>query len=424
MSRFRRKPVSVDGTSLPREEQLSLYDRFHSTYARVREKMGEDSRTDDPRALSTKIFFVVLALSGIGLMLQLSHSSTTMAAEDFWRATVSQLVFRMLGVGALLAGLQLGPQGLRRFLPALLGVAIVALVLVYVPGVGATINGAKRWVSLGFVSFQPSEVARVIGLLWLAHRLAQLEPPVKDFKRDIVPLLLTGGLVFGLILFETDTGGALLFMACFGLLLWIGGAELKKIAGPILVVVLLAVAGALTFVSYVRDRIAMWLGNSSNAQVTDSLHAIASGDAFGNGFGQGLWRNARVPYLETDYIFALVGEEFGLFGMLLVAGLFMALLVYGLRYALSIKDRYAALAAFGLVLTVIVQAMIHMQVVVQLAPPKGMPLPFLSHGGTSLIVSSFAIGVALGAARRDTRPADATMTTDAPAEPAAPAPTA
>jgi cell division protein FtsW len=100
--------------------------------------------------------------------------------------------------------------------------------------------------------------------------------------------------------------------------------------------------------------------------------------------------------------------------MLLVTGLFMTLLVYGLRYALCIKDRYAALAAFGLILTVIVQAMIHMQVVVQLAPPKGMPLPFLSHGGTSLIVSSFAIGVALGAARREVRPEPTSSTVAEP----------
>ena len=413
MARFRRSAPAVDGT-LPKEAQLSMGGLFRSTFDRACSRVNAARGSDDPRELSTRIFFVVLALSAIGLMLQLSHSSTTMGEEAFWRATFGQLVFRMLGLGALLAGLQLGPQGLRRALPVLLALAIIALILVYVPGVGATINGAKRWVSLGFVSFQPSEVARVVGLLWLAHRLSLLEPPLKDFKRDILPLLLVGALIAGLILFETDTGGAMLFMACFSLLLWVGGAEFKKIAGPVLVVMLLALAGALTFVSYVRERIAMWLGNSSNAQVTDSLQAIASGDAFGNGFGQGLWRNARVPYLETDYIYALVGEEFGLFGMLLVTGLFMTLLVYGLRYALCIKDRYAALAAFGLILTVIVQAMIHMQVVVQLAPPKGMPLPFLSHGGTSLIVSSFAIGVALGAARREVRPETTSSTVAEP----------
>jgi cell division protein FtsW len=131
------------------------------------------------------------------------------------------------------------------------------------------------------------------------------------------------------------------------------------------------------------------------------MHALASGDVFGVGVGQGLWRNARTPHLESDYIYAMVGEELGLFGMLLVAGLFATLLFLGLRYVLCIKDRYAALAGFGLLLSVVVQAMIHMQVAVQLAPPKGMTLPFLSHGGTALLVSSFAMGVVLGAARRD-----------------------
>ncbi|MFM7282042.1 MAG: FtsW/RodA/SpoVE family cell cycle protein, partial [Planctomycetia bacterium] len=145
--------------------------------------------------------------------------------------------------------------------------------------------------------------------------------------------------------------------------------------------------------------IAMFLGSASNHQVEQSEVAMSSGDFFGVGLGQGMWRNARVPYLETDYVLALTGEELGLFGVWLVIALLAAFAWFGLRFLLSIRDRYCALAAFGLLLSFSLQSMVHVQVVTHLAPPKGMPLPFLSHGGTALLVSSFAIGLALGAAR-------------------------
>ena len=154
-----------------------------------------------------------------------------------------------------------------------------------------------------------------------------------------------------------------------------------------------------TFVSYVRHRVQMWLGHASNHQVDRTADAIAAGDFFGTGLGQGLYRNARVPYLESDYVFAMVGEELGFYGMALLIGLLIAFAWFGLRFVLSIRDRYAALCAFGLLMSVALQAMVHVQVVTRLAPPKGMPLPFVSHGGTALVVSSLAVGLALGAAR-------------------------
>jgi len=407
MARFRRKPVAAPGAAVPREEQLSLVNMFQAQLVRVREKMGAESTRDDPRALATRMFLVVLALSGIGIMLQLSHASTTMAPDGFWHSTLMQLVLRLGSLGALLVGLQLGPQGLRRWIGPLFGLSIVLLALCYVPGVGIEVNGARRWIETGFGKFQPSELARVVGLLWLAHKAADIRPPVRMFGPQVRPLLGVGALVFGLILLETDTGGALLFLVCWSLLLVVALGQVRRVIGPFAVLGLAGAGAAFALSPYVRKRIGDWFDPSGNPQVQDAMHALASGDVFGVGVGQGLWRNARTPHLESDYIYALVGEELGLFGMLLVAGLFATLLFLGLRYVLCIKDRYAALAGFGLLLSVVVQAMIHMQVAVQLAPPKGMTLPFLSHGGTALLVSSFAMGVVLGAARRDAAPSTA-----------------
>jgi cell division protein FtsW len=211
-------------------------------------------------------------------------------------------------------------------------------------------------------------------------------------------MLRLGLVFFLLILCETDLGGALLFLLCFLATMWVGGARPIHVYGPLFGVGGVAFLAVITFVGYIRNRIEMWLGSTANDQVVRSGEAIASGDFFGVGLGHGLFRNARVPYLESDYVFALTGEELGLFGMLVVLALFLSFLWFALRYVLSIRERYEALCAFGLLLSVGLQAMVHAQVVTGLAPPKGMPLPFLSHGGTSLVVSSLAVGLALGAA--------------------------
>lgn len=393
MSRFWRKPVAAEGVTLPREHQVTLFERI--------ENIARAIETPDPNALAQRLFFIVMALIGIGLVMQVNHAATTQSPDVFWSLLASQMFFRLAAVGALIAGVRLGPQGLRRMIPALTVISAVLLVLVYVPGFAASKNGAHRWIELPLLglSFQPSELARIVMILWVADRCNRLGSAVTDMRRGVLPMLAVGFTFFFLILIETDLGGSLLFLVCFVSTMWIGGADLLKIAGPVAGIGGTAVLLVLTCVSYIRHRMMMWLGHASNHQVERSADAIASGDVFGVGLGQGLYRNARVPYLDTDYVYALVGEELGLFGMLVLLGLFVAFAWFALRYVLSLRDRYAALCAFGLLLSVCVQAMVHMQVVTRLAPPKGMPLPFLSHGGTALVVSSLAVGLALGAAR-------------------------
>jgi cell division protein FtsW len=394
MARFRRRPPKEVVLTLPKERQLTIFERF--------EKVAQRAEMHDPTRPALHIFWIVLGLMGLGLLLQINHAATTQPAEAFWAGTWSQLMFRVAAVGALVVGMRLGPDGLRRAIPALTVLSLLTLILVYVPGFEASRNGAHRWLAIPGIglSFQPSELARIVMILWVADRCIRLGHEVTDMRRGVLPMLRWGMVFFLLILCETDLGGALLFLACFLATMWVGGARPMHVYGPLVGVGGAAILIVITFVSYVRHRIEMWIGNTSNDQVVRSTEAIASGDWFGVGLGHGLFRNARVPYLESDYVFALAGEELGLFGMLILLGLFLALLWYGLRFVLSIRERYAALCAFGLLLSVGLQAMLHMQVVTGLAPPKGMTLPFISHGGTSLVVSSLAVGIALGAARQ------------------------
>jgi cell division protein FtsW len=392
MARFKTAAALPPGVIVPREKQLSLLDRFEDYRQRVKDV--------DPTEPAVRLFWIVLALTGLGLLMQANHAATTQAPDVFWSGLWSQAFFRCAALVALLVGFRMGPEKLRRFIPALVVASLVALALVYVPGVPSAVNGSRRWLPLpGGLTFQPSELARIVAILWVADRCIRLGPDVTDWKRGVWPMLRLGLVVFTLIVCETDLGGALLFLSCFLITMWVGGARLAHLSGPFVFAAGAAAIALLTGVSYVRHRIEMWLGHQQNDQVVRSTEAIASGDWAGVGLGQGLFRNAGVPYLESDYVYALVGEELGLFGQLALIALYLGLLWYALRLVLSIKDRYAALCCFGLLLSVALQAMVHLQVVSGLAPPKGMTLPFVSHGGTSLVVSSLAVGLALGAAR-------------------------
>jgi cell division protein FtsW len=201
-----------------------------------------------------------------------------------------------------------------------------------------------------------------------------------------------------LILKEPDLGGALLFLLCFGTTLFVGGARMQHLALVIAACILLVLI-ALNSFGHVAERFAVWMGDSTNDQVTRAAEAMASGDFFGVGYTQGGFRNAGLQYMQTDYALALVGEELGLFGIWLVVGLFAAFIWNAQAMVLGIRDRFAALCAFGLSISVAFQAMVHLQVVTGLAPPKGMALPFLSDGGSALLAACLAVGLALGAGR-------------------------
>lgn len=375
-----------------REHQTTIFERLDSLTRRA--------EVVDPRGPATALFCCVVALVTFGLLVQASYAATIHEPEEFAGVLTEQIAFRAAGLAVLILAARIGPSGLRRFIPAMMVVIAVLLACVFAPVVGTSLNGSHRWVNLGFVSFQPSELARIVLVLWIADRCVRLGPEVRDMRRGVLPMLGVGLCFFGLIAIETDLGGAMLLLLCILGTMWVGGARPTHVAGSLAAIGGSALLLGFTLIPYIRRRIEMFVGSTDNDQITGSLLAMHSGGFFGVGLGQGAFRNHGVPYLESDFVFAQVGEEFGLFGMLLVLGLFMALLWFGLRLVLSIRDRYDALASFGLLLATALQAMLHVQVVAGLAPPKGMTLPFISHGGTSLVVSCLCTGLALGAARR------------------------
>lgn len=361
---------------------------------------SDRARTAHPAGPRNALLCTVLALIGYGMLLQLSHAATTLPAASFRSEMMEQTLFRLFGVGLLLGGMALGPRKIECTIPALTVLSFVLLILCFVPGFEQPINGAHRWIRIWGVgpSIQPSEIARVFLILWAARRCALLQSDLDSLRRGFLPTLFVGLLAAFLIFREPDLGGALLFLTCFGLTLFVGGARMRHMSIVAAVGACLLLLAVQIF-GHVRERFDVWAGDATNDQVTRAAEAMASGGLFGVGYTLGGFRNAGLQYMQTDYAFSLIGEEMGLLNMLIVVGLFAALIWHSLRLVLCISDRFAALAAFGLTTSVAFQALIHLQVVTGLAPPKGMALPFLSDGGSALLGSCLAIGLALGAAR-------------------------
>jgi cell division protein FtsW len=393
MARFRKQNGLAGGEVA--EHQTTIFDRLDA-FARLAE-------APDAMRPAVKVFCVVLAMMGFGLLLQASHAATTITDPGAFRGEVlHQASFRVAAILALLVGFRIGPSGLRPLLPLLVVLCTLMLIGCYIPGINDPRNGSRRWIQVPLIgiSIQPSELTRIVLVVWVADRCLRLQDRLKDLRQGVLPILSLGFFFFALIGFETDLGGALVFLTVFLSTWFVGGARLAHFTGSIASLGGAALLLAISSVEYIRNRMDVWFGASKNAQVEDSLRALGSGEYFGVGMAQGEFRNVGLPYQNSDYVYSLVGEEFGLLGILLTTGLVLAFVWFSLRLVLSIKDRFSALAAFGLLLSVGLQAMIHMQVVTELAPPKGMTLPFISHGGTSLIVSALAVGLALGAARR------------------------
>ena len=387
----RTKSVAVRGVG----EQLTI--------AGFLDNLARKAEVHDPMRPATRLFLVVLALSGLGFLVQASFASTTRDVAEFWAEVRSQALLRVLSVAVMLLAFRMGPNGLRRILPHLVVLSALLLVLVFVEPFRAARNGAFRWVEFplgAHLTFQPSELARIVMVLWVADRCVKLGPRVHDLRGGVLPMLVLALFFFVIVLVETDLGGAMLLLICALSTMWVGGARMLPVGASLVAIGGGAITAASLFVPYVRNRIAMWFGQVENEQVSGTLQALSSGGLFGAGYSHGGFRNDGVPYLESDYVFALVGEELGVVGMWLVLLCWIAFLWCALRLVLSLRERYEALASFGLLLSVALQAMVHVQVVSGLAPPKGMTLPFLSDGGTSLVVSSFAVGLALGAARK------------------------
>jgi cell division protein FtsW len=284
----------------------------------------------------------------------------------------------------------------RRIVYGLLFVTVIALFAVFA---FSSSNGAHRWIKLPGISIQPSEVAKLALTIFLAYFLEKRAGEEGDFWRTFIPCGFITAMFAGLIVIEPDLGTALMLVFIFVVVVYTAGARLAHLAiaaAPALVVAL----GLLIFVPWRLQRLITFLDpwadqQGAGFQVVQSLIAIGSGGPNGLGFAQGKQKMLFLPFAHSDFIFAVVGEELGLVGALAVIAVFGLFLWRGVRTALLAPDRFGMLLSLGIVTSIVAQALFNISVVLSLVPTKGIPLPFISYGGSSLVPTLAAVGILL-----------------------------
>ena len=344
----------------------------------------------------------------VGLMMVLSASSVSAYVnfDDSYYYVKRQALFLVAGVvGALV--LSRIPFGTLRALSwAAVGLAVVLLTLTYTP-LGIERGGNRNWLYLGSEAFsiQPAEFAKLAMIVWGADVLARKQRLLDQPKHLLVPYLPVCGLLILLVVFQGDAGTAVVMAGIVAGVLWIVGAPLR-VLGALVAVGGVGVVGLFVSSPNRMRRLAAFLDptadlNGANDQSQAGMYAIASGGWWGVGLGASRQKWGSLPEAHTDFIFAVLGEEFGLFGSLVVLGLFLVLGYAGVRIATRSDEPFARYAAGGVTAWFMIQALINLAVVLRLVPIAGVPLPLVSYGGSALLANLLAVGVLLACARRE-----------------------
>ncbi|MBN1092418.1 putative lipid II flippase FtsW [Blastococcus sp. TML/M2B] len=338
----------------------------------------------------------LLLLIGLVMVFSASSIEAALAQEAAWAPGVQQLVWAGLGLTAMLVTMRLPVGLIRRWSPFALVAVAVLLLLVLVPGIGVRLNGARQWIDLGFTLFQPSELAKIVLALWGAHVLALRERYLTTTSL-LVPVLPVFGVLSLLIIAEPDFGGVVSLGLVLVGLLWAGGMPLRwfgafAAVGALLIALLVAVA------PYRMDRITAFMDpfadpTDTGFQAIRGFYALASGGWSGVGLGNSAMKWNILPEAESDYIFAIIGEELGFLGCLVVVTLYGVLAYAGFRIAKRAADRFVQLASVAITVWLVGQATMNMGYVVGLLPVTGVTLPLISAGGTSLILTLAVIGL-------------------------------
>jgi cell division protein FtsW len=313
------------------------------------------------------------------------------------------LVSIATGIGLCVITMRMGSDRFRTLAYPLLVVATVAMVLVLVPGIGSVRSGARRWLPLGPLTFQPSELAKFALVLYLARSLARRGERVREFWHGIVPHCLMVGMLAALCLLEPDFGTVALWGILLILMLFAAGARLAHLglfaaaAAPALVAIAITAPYRMKRLTSFLDCTQDALGNGF--QLCQALIAFGSGGVSGVGLGQGQQKMYYLPAAHTDFIFSVIGEELGLVGAGLVLALFAVVAFRGLRIAARHPDEFGSLLAFGLTTLIVVQGLLNFGVALGALPTKGLTLPFVSYGGSAMMISLAELGTLMALAR-------------------------
>jgi cell division protein FtsW len=315
-----------------------------------------------------------------------------------------QLIAMGAGGVALIASAMLPSALYRRFAYPILAISFVVLLLVLVPGIGVSRGGARRWIMFPGFAFQPSELAKLALVFYLARSMAKKEEMIRTFSVGVLPHLIVGGIFAGMLLLEPDFGTALILTMLVYLMLFVGGVRVHHLLSTGLLALPVLIY-AMTQAEYRLRRLLSFLDpwsdpSGSGFHVIQSLIAFGSGQVWGRGLGESRQKLFYLPEAHTDFVYSVIGEELGLWGALMVLALFGIIIVRGLQLTARIEEPFDQYLAFGLTVLLGLQALIHMGVVMGLMPTKGLVLPFISYGGSAMVMNLMEAGILLGLSRR------------------------
>lgn len=363
----------------------------------VRQRRGS---IDLPFAALTLLLLTI----GVVMVLSASYARAYYSAATGHNAAyyfMRQLGFALAGVGAMYA-LSLFPMQFYRRMSFLV-LAAAAGLLALVPVIGVSQGDAKRWISLGFTTFQPSEIAKIGIILYFAALICKFKGRMRTVRYGILPFAGVLLIIVALLVMEPHFSAAIIIIAIGAVMLFLGGVRLYWFVGA-LIAALAALGVVMTFFPYASSRITTWLDPFANTsgsgyQIVQSLYAIGSGGLFGLGLGQGRQKYLYLPEEHNDFIFPVVCEELGFVGPIAILILFALLVIRGYWLAMHMRDRYSFLVTAGITTLLAIQVILNVAVVTNLVPCTGISLPFFSYGGTALLIQLAEMGIVLSASR-------------------------
>lgn len=346
---------------------------------------------------------IIISLFGIIMIYSASYVWAEYKFNDPYKFVKHQLLFFIIGIILMFIVSKIDYKVYYEKANKILLGCVILLILVLIPGIGTIRNGSRSWFGIGSFGIQPSEFTKLGLIIFTAKYLCNNEKNIKNLKKGLLPILGLLLFIFGLIMLQPDFGtGVIIVMSIIGLL-FVGGVDFKFFI-KIGVVGLSGVVGLIAIAPYRLERILSFLNPwkdplGSGFQIIQSLYAIGPGGLFGFGLGNSRQKHFYLPEPQTDFIFSIISEEFGFLGVVIVAGLFLTIIIRGFMIARKSKDLFSKYLTFGIIFQLAFQATLNLMVVVGLIPVTGVTLPFLSYGGSSLLITLVGMGVVLNISR-------------------------
>lgn len=357
------------------------------------------------KKLDISLFIAIIILALFGLMMIYSASSiwAEYKFNDSFYYFKRQLIFIVIGIFIMYTVSKIDYKVYYEKSNKILLICFILLILVLIPGIGSVRNGSRSWFGIGSLGIQPSEAAKLALIIFTSKYLSKNNKFVKSYKHGVFPILGVVFLFFGLIMLQPDLGTGMILVVSIISLLFIAGVNMKffiggGILGVIGVIVLIIIA------PYRMDRITSFIDPwkdplGTGFQIIQSLYAIGPGGLLGTGYLNSIQKQFYLPEPQTDFIFSIIAEEFGILGAIFVTSMFLFIIYKGLKVALKCNDLFGKYLAFGMIFQLSFQTMMNLMVVIGMIPVTGVTLPFLSYGGSSLLITMFSMGIILSISR-------------------------